>query len=61
MPVGLAEVAWTMLDGRLGDESRGPGKSFGHLVVVPDDADVQSRLLGYCGRAPRSRRTVVAV
>lgn len=52
MPEGLADVAWTMLDGRIPDEARGPGQNFGLAVAVPADADTQARLLGYCGRSP---------
>jgi uncharacterized protein (TIGR03086 family) len=52
MPDGLADVAWTMLDGRIPDEARGPGQSFGPVVAVPADANAQARLLGYCGRTP---------
>lgn len=34
------------------DEYRGPDKSFGPAVPVPDDAPALDRLLGFCGRDP---------
>jgi uncharacterized protein (TIGR03086 family) len=52
MPDGLADVAWTMLDGRIPEEARGRGQNFGPIVAVPAKATVQAKLLGYCGRTP---------
>jgi uncharacterized protein (TIGR03086 family) len=52
MPEDLAALAMQLLDGRLNEDSRGPGKNFGPAVTVDADASVQDRLLGYCGRTP---------
>jgi uncharacterized protein (TIGR03086 family) len=52
MPEDLAGLAMQLLDGRLTDDSRGPGKNFGPAVAVAEGASVQDRLLGYCGRTP---------
>ena len=52
MPPHLAAAAWQMLDGRLSDANRGPGKSFKAAVAVPEDAGVQDKLLAYTGRQP---------
>lgn len=52
MPEDLATAAWMMLDGRISDEARGPGKNFKAVVAVADEASVQDKLVAYCGRAP---------
>ncbi len=52
MPPDLASAALQMLDGRVPDEARGPGKNFRKAVAVPDDASDQDKLIGYCGRTP---------
>jgi uncharacterized protein (TIGR03086 family) len=52
MPVDLAAFAHQLLDGRIGDDSRGPGKNFGPAVAIADDASAQAKLLAYCGRTP---------
>lgn len=52
MPPDLAAMAWGVLNGRLTDESRGPGKNFGPAVAVSDTASDQDKLIGYCGRTP---------
>jgi uncharacterized protein (TIGR03086 family) len=52
MPNDLAAAAWQMLDGRLPDEARGPGKNFQAAVPIGEDASVQDRLVAYCGRTP---------
>ena len=53
MPPDLAEVSYQLLDGRITDEARGPGKNFMAAIPVADDASVQDRLLAYCGRDPK--------
>jgi uncharacterized protein (TIGR03086 family) len=52
MPPDLASAALMMLDGRVPDEARGPGKNFQAAVAVPGDASDQDKLIGYCGRTP---------
>ncbi len=52
MPPDLASAAFMLLNGRLPDEARGPGKNFGPAVAVADDASDQDKLIGYCGRQP---------
>ena len=52
MPDELASVAWQLLEGRIPDGARGPGKNFKAAVEVAGDASVQDRLLAYCGRTP---------
>lgn len=52
MPEDLAAAALGMLEGRITDEARGPGKPFASGVEVADDARAQDRLVAYCGRAP---------
>ncbi len=52
MPPDLASAALMMLNGRVPDEARGPGKNFGAAVVVPDESSDQDKLIGYCGRTP---------
>jgi uncharacterized protein (TIGR03086 family) len=47
-----AELGLAAARGMLSDEYRGPGKSFGHAVAVPDDAPALDRLLGFSGRNP---------
>ena len=37
---------------RLAPEYRGPDKSFGYEVPVPDDASAVDRLIGFLGRDP---------
>ena len=49
MPDGLAQAAYGLLEGRLTDETR--GDLFKPEVKVGDDADAQTRLLAYLGRA----------
>jgi uncharacterized protein (TIGR03086 family) len=50
MPDGLAEAAYSMLDGRLTDDQR--KGAFKPEVAVPEDASAQDRLLAYTGRQP---------
>lgn len=52
MPEGLASAALAMLEGRIPDESRGPGKNFKAAVPVADDASDQDKLVAYLGRTP---------
>jgi uncharacterized protein (TIGR03086 family) len=52
MPPDLVAAAWRMLDGRIADTSRGPGRNFKAAVQVPDGGGEQDRLLAYCGRSP---------
>ncbi len=52
IPADLAEVAYQLLDGRIPDEARGPGKNFNSAVAIADDAPVQDKLIAYCGRHP---------
>jgi uncharacterized protein (TIGR03086 family) len=52
MPADLVAAAWPMLDGRISDGDRGPGKSFAPAIAVPDGAQLQDKLLAYCGRSP---------
>lgn len=52
MPPDLAAVAWQLLDGRIADADRGPGKNFKAAVPVPEGAGDQDQLLAYCGRRP---------
>ncbi len=52
MPPDLAATAWQLIDGRISDEARGPGKNFKAAVPVSEDASVQDKLVAYCGRAP---------
>jgi uncharacterized protein (TIGR03086 family) len=52
MPPDLAALGRQLLDGRIADDSRGPGKNFGPVVSVADDASDQDKLLAYCGRTP---------
>ncbi len=53
MPADLAAVARQLLDGRISDDSRGPGKNFKAAITVPESASDQDKLLAYCGRTPR--------
>ncbi|MDQ1701328.1 MAG: hypothetical protein QOF57_580 [Frankiaceae bacterium] len=48
-----AEVGREVLGQMLLPEYRGPGKSFGYEVAVPDDATPMDRFLGFIGRQPR--------
>ena len=52
MPADLAAMGRQLLDGRIADESRGPGQNFGPAVAIDDDASDQDKLLAYCGRTP---------
>jgi uncharacterized protein (TIGR03086 family) len=52
MPSDLAVAAWQMIDGRIPDDARGPGKHFKPAVAVPDTASAQERLIAYTGRMP---------
>jgi uncharacterized protein (TIGR03086 family) len=52
IPPDLAAAAWQLLNGRIPDESRGPGKNFAAPVDVPEDASDQDKLIAYCGRQP---------
>src|SRR5579862_7342511 len=45
MPADLAAAAWQMIDGRIPDENRGPGKNFKAAVPVADDASPQDKLV----------------
>jgi uncharacterized protein (TIGR03086 family) len=49
----LAATAFALINGRITDDARGPGKNFKAAVPVPDDASVQEKLIGYLGRDPR--------
>ena len=50
MPPEFAALGRQLLDGRIDEASRGPGKNFGAAVPVPNDASYQDKLLAYCGR-----------
>jgi uncharacterized protein (TIGR03086 family) len=52
MPADLAALGRQLLEGRIAEDSRGPGKMFGPEVTVADAARDQDRLLAYCGRTP---------
>jgi uncharacterized protein (TIGR03086 family) len=52
MPADLAALGRQLLDGRIAENSRGPGKIFGPEVTVADVASDQDKLLAYCGRTP---------
>ncbi len=52
VPEDLAAAAFAMMDGRISDDARGPGRNFKAAVVVPADASVQDKLLAYLGRDP---------
>ena len=41
-----------LLDGRISEDSRGPGENFGPAVAVSNEANDQAKLLAYCGRTP---------
>ena len=53
IPEDLAEAAFALMNGRVPDDARGPGKNFKAVVPVPDDASVQDKLIAYLGRDPR--------
>jgi uncharacterized protein (TIGR03086 family) len=48
----LASQTYEMMQGLLRPEMRGPGKGFGELQTVPDDAPIQDRMLAFAGRRP---------
>src|SRR5262245_17184716 len=50
MPEGLAEAAFSMLDGRLSDDQR--KGAFAPAIDVAADASPQEKLLAYTGREP---------
>lgn len=52
MPGDLAAAAYGLLEGRISDEARGPGKPFAPGVEVAADASAQDKLVAYCGRTP---------
>jgi hypothetical protein len=52
MPADLAALGRQLLDGRIAEDSRGPGQIFGPEVTVADAASDQDKLLAYCGRTP---------
>ena len=52
MPPDLAALGWQLLDGRISEDSRGPGENFGPAIAVSDEANDQTKLLAYCGRTP---------
>ncbi|MDQ1635520.1 MAG: hypothetical protein QOJ32_2329 [Frankiaceae bacterium] len=54
LPFGEAEAEAALAAGRqfLTPEYRGPDKSFGDEVPVPDDAPAVERLIGFLGRDP---------
>ena len=52
MPPDLAAAAWQLLDGRIPDASRGPGKNFKAASSVAEGASDQDKLIAYCGRKP---------
>jgi uncharacterized protein (TIGR03086 family) len=47
-----AELGLAAARGMLSDDFRGPGKSFGPAVPVPDDAPALEQLLAFSGRNP---------
>lgn len=52
MPLDLATAAVELINGRIPDEARGPGKNFKAEVGVPEDASDQDKLVAYLGRKP---------
>ena len=50
MPADLVAVAWQLLDGRILDDARGPGRLFKAAVPAPEVASDQDKLIAYCGR-----------
>ena len=52
MPPDLAAAALQVINGRIPDEARGPGKNFKAAVSVPDDASDQDKFVAYLGRNP---------
>jgi len=50
MPKGLAETAWTLMDGNLPDDKRGGG--FKPAISTADNVPAQDKLLAYTGRNP---------
>jgi len=48
LPTGLVEACWTVLEPQI-DMLAGSG-AFGEMIIVPDDAPTQTRLLGVLGR-----------
>jgi uncharacterized protein (TIGR03086 family) len=50
LPPDLADAAFAMVEGRLGEENR--GSAFKPAVQVADDARTQDKLLAYLGRNP---------
>lgn len=51
MPLGLAEAAFALIDGRL-DDPTSRGDYFAEAIEVADDAPVQDKLVAYLGRQP---------
>ena len=51
MPDDLAESAFSMINGRMDDDSQ-RGRAFKSRVEVPDDASPQEKLIAYGGRNP---------
>lgn len=46
------ELTFTMFQGRVPDDRRGPGKPYQAEVIVPADAPTLDRLVAYLGRQP---------
>jgi uncharacterized protein (TIGR03086 family) len=58
VPFAEAEAEAALAAGRqmLSQQYRGPDKSFGDEIPVPDDAPAVERLIGFLGRDPHARR-----
>jgi uncharacterized protein (TIGR03086 family) len=48
----LATETYETMHALLRPEFRGPGKAFGELQPVPDDAPIPDRMLAFSGRRP---------
>ena len=58
IPDDLASAAFALMDGRIGDDARGPGRNVKAAVPVGDDASVADKLIAYLGRDPSSSHAV---